>query len=217
MTDSFKRDGDTLIARILSEEDDENAANELLKAFFAGYPVDRLRLLLRSRSVSAVRAGVWIASELGAEASPLAEELPRLLEYPQKYVRFFAVDVVLASATSRSGEAIGKAVSLIDDPEESVRWKVLHLLARASREQLAAGLPFVSREDIASRLSWLLSDRSVAEVAERLEGDRLDGMFAVAAAARLARGRREALQRATASDDAEVRTFADEELSVESR
>lgn len=218
MTGPVSREADALVAKILSTESDlGEVANDLLKAFFAGYPVDRLRLLLRSSNASAVRAGVWIASELGGDAAAMAQELPNLLDHAQTYVRFFAVDVALASATSQDGEALGKAVALIDDPEESVRWKVLHFLARASNEQLAAALPFITREDVASRLSWLLGDRSLGELAERFDGDRLDGMFAVAAASRLTKGRQEALRRATASDDAEVRTFAEEELGVQSK
>jgi hypothetical protein len=208
------RDGDALVAQILAGANDDTAS-ELLKAFYAGYPIDRLRLLLRSESDEAVRAGVWIASELGADAAAMAEELPTLLQHHAKYVRFFAVEAVLANASSRSGEAVGRAVSLIEDPEDAVRWKALRLLARASREQLATGLPFIPRAEVAGGLSWLLRERSLTEVIARLDGDRVERMFAVAAAARMSRGREEALRHAAASADPEVSMFAREELGAE--
>jgi hypothetical protein len=209
--DVSERDGDTLVAEILAGAE-SSAANELLQAFFAGYPIDRLRLLLRSENDDAVRAGIWIASELGADAAPLAEELPPLLQHRLKYVRFFAVEVLIANGSSRSGEAVGCAVSLIDDPEDSVRWKVLRLLAHGTKEQLAAGLAFVPRQDVARGLAWLLKYPGIAAITSGLEGDRLDRMFAVAAAARLKRGREETLRRAAACVDAEVSSFAQEEL-----
>lgn len=212
MPSSSFQQADALLKRVLLGGTDDEA-HELLRAFWAGYPVDRLRLLLRGEEADAIRAGVWIASELGAAAAPLLGELTRLLRHRLKYVRFFAVDAVLASASSHDAKAVGEAVKLIEDPEDAVRWKVLGLLARGSREQLSAAIPAIEEPGIATRLSWLLSREAGLEgVVAKLEGDHLDRMFAAAAAVRLDRGRRQALQRAAGSADEEVRTFAQEEL-----
>lgn len=193
----------------------DEATNKLLRAFFAGYPIERLRLVLRSDDDDAVRAGAWIASELGVAAAPLINDVSPLLRHPLKLVRFFAVDAVLAAASADDGEVIAQAVGLIEDAEEAVRWKVLHLLARASSDQLAAALVRASRADLAGRLRWLAAEPlRLEDVVTRLDGDRLDRMFAVAGAARLASGRTQALRRATSSDDDEVRTFAREELDA---
>ena len=210
-------DGDALLEQVLSNATDETS-NELLQAFFAGYPVERLRLLLRSDDDDVVRAGVWIASELGVAAASVIDDLAPLLWHPLQYVRFWAVDAVLAAASVADGEVIARALGLIEDGEDAVRWKVLHLLARASSEQLAAALPFTSDANLARRLRWLAGEPlRIEDVAVRLDGDRLDRLFAVAAAARLRSGRKQALQRAMASSDDEVRTFAREELDVASK
>ena len=211
------QDGDLLITRVLAGGDD-GAANDLLRAFHAGYPVDRLRLLLRSEVDEAVRAGAWILSELGIDAAPLIDETAALLTHRLKYVRFFAIDAVLASASAKDGPVIASAVALIDDPEEAVRWKALGLLSRAPADQLRVAAPFVLEPEAGARLSWLLdADLRTEDVAARLDGDRLDRLFAVAAATRQRRGRHQLLLRAAGSADPEVSSFARDALDAEPR
>jgi hypothetical protein len=202
-----------LLQRVLAGGDDE-AANELLQAFFRGLPVERLLLLLRSDSEDAVRAGAWIASELGEQAEPLVAEFASLLDHPARYVRFFLVDAVLASATSRDGDAIARAVSKLRDPDEAVRWKALHFLAKASEDQLAAGSDCLADPELRSQLQWLLTDAmDPIEVLARLDADDVLGqMVAAAAAARLATQDPTPLERAAASGHPEVSSFASEEL-----
>jgi hypothetical protein len=209
--------GDALLQEVLSGANDD-AANDLLKEFFSGYPIDRLRLLLRSDADDPARAGAWIASELGDRAHLLLDEFPALLHHPLKYVRFFAVDAVLAAATPRDGEVIAKAVALIQDAEEAVRWKVLRLLSRASKAQLEAALPYVSVGEVGACLHWLLTaGDALPEVTSRLERGQLDRLFAVAAAARLTNGREVALRCAASSTDSDISTFARDELETSAR
>jgi hypothetical protein len=159
--------------------------------------------VLRSDDDDVVRAGAWIASELGVAAAPVIDDLTPLLGHPLKSVRNLAVDAVLAAASAADGEVIARTLGLIEDAEDAVCWKVLHLLARASSEQLRAALPEAPPPNgrVSARARpFLVPSRS------RFRATVYPG--------EVASGRTQALQRATASSDDEVRTFAREELDA---
>lgn len=204
---------DVLLQRILTGGND-GASNELLQAFFQGLPVQRLLLLLRSDSEDAVKAGAWIASELGQQAEPLLAELASLLDHPARYVRFFVIDAILATATSEDGNAVARAVSKLRDPDEAVRWKALRFLAKASEAQLAAASDYLNDVELRSQLQWLLGEATDADnvVARLDEADELNQLVAAAASARLAARDPTPLERAAVSGHPEVRSFAGEEL-----
>jgi hypothetical protein len=207
--------GDELIDRLCAGEND-SSANDLLTELFRGYPVESLRRLLRSDEEPAVKAGAWILSELGVRAAPMMTDIVALLGHPLRYVRFFAVDAVLAAATAEDGAAVAAAIELTDDPDDAVRWKVLTFLAWASAEQLAAGVEHL-RPPLRDRTEWLARAGSGAvagsDVLAALDGpDRLARLFAAAATVRLAGRDRDLLRHAAASSDAEVSSFAQEQL-----
>lgn len=202
--------GDELIGRLIEGRDDK-AAHALLEELYHGYPVERLRLLLRSQREDAVRAGAWIASELGAQANPLLEDMVELLAHGTRYVKFFLLDAVLAASTVQDGRAIASAVELIGDKDDAVRWKVMNFLARATTEQLAAAEPYLADNHV--RLTaWLIDTERTANTAtitsHLASTDSLSRLVAAAAAARLAANDDTALECATRSNDPEVRSFA---------
>jgi hypothetical protein len=178
-----------LLAHLLTGGDD-SAANELLGSFYNGYPVERLRPLLQSDNDSAVMAGAWIASELAERSAPLMNELFRLLNHPLRYVRFFILDAVLDSTANEHGEVVARAIMLIRDPDEAVRWKALGFLAYATKDQLSSALTYLDNQGDSTLLAWLLrtgiTQTDMQEIITRLnDPDSLTRMFAVAAAARL--------------------------------
>jgi len=208
--------GDRLLEHILAGGND-SAANALLNEFFRGYPIARLRLLLQSKDENAFKAGAWIASELGRSIGPLVRELPQLLDHPSRYVRFFVLDAILAGATDEHGEAVARAVLSIRDPDEAIRWKALRILARATKDQLAGSMPYLDDSSVPTLLTWLLSLRDTKmdaqDIVTRLDNrDPLIRMFAVAAAARFNRYDLIPLERAAASMDPVVNSFAKEEI-----
>jgi hypothetical protein len=190
----------------------ETAANDLLGEFFAGYPVERLRVLLRSGVPAAVRSGVWIASELGERAAPLVDDMPALLRHPIRYVRFFAVDIVLAAADTDHGAVIAEAITLILDSDGAIRWKSLQLLSRAAAGQLAAAVPHLSDERLHDLTAWLVH-ASPQNILPRIDNDDpTTRLFAVAAAARVAEVDRSPLDSVAAGPDMELASFAREQL-----
>ena len=206
--------GDRLIAEVLASGDDD-AAYSLLQEYFDGYPIESLRKLFASRDERVVKAGAWLASELGRQVGPLMEELGELAVHSSSFVRFFVLDSILLAATGSDGRVIARAVQCISDGDRAVRWKTLMFLSRALHDQLEASMPYL-RPELETQLAWLLAstERSDQEsVLERLSSNSAVGrLVAVAAAARIGRHHPEALRVAVNSDDPEVRTFAQEEM-----
>jgi hypothetical protein len=212
-----------LVARLLAADDDPErmgeVADDLLRAIHSesGVGVDVVVPLLRSDRNVTVEAGVWIASELGVRAEPLLAEVEALLGHPDRNVRFFAITTIHDAAVSGHGRALARAAMLIADPDSAVRWKALHFLAWASRDQLLASVDHVTDPRVRTQVAWLaaLGDRaeSLESVAAKLDdADGLVRLFAVAAATRLSEYTRGPLERASRSPDTQVSSFAKEEL-----
>lgn len=206
---------DTLIAR-LQENRDDDATAQLLAEFHGGLSVDRLRELLTCPDGNAVRAGVWIASELGTRIRPVLAELAPLLRHPDRYVRFFVLDCVLVAADEGDGALLASAAELFLDPDAAVRWKAMNLLASASQAQLDAAGMSSAGAPMESELSWLSNldlFGSESVWAKLRSSDEVETAMAAVAAARLATEDASLLQFAAQLDSAEVRDFASERLA----
>lgn len=203
---------DRVLSRVVTTGGTDEDAVRLLAAFQEGFPVSRLSSLFRSEESRAVRTGVWIASELGAAAAPVLKEVDELLHSADRYVRFFAIDVVLASASAEHGDLIGRVISLIEDADSAVRWKAVSFLSDASETQLGAASIVGLSEQTAGNFEWLRRRPSPEAIRSRLEGNSSERLFAVAAAARLVEGRDGVLRLAAESADVEVSSFAREQL-----
>lgn len=208
--------GDQLLEHILAGGNGK-AANELLSEFFHGYPIERLRVLLQSEKETICIAGAFIAAELAARITPLVGELSPLLDHPAPIVRSDILDAVLMGATSQHGEIVAKAVLLIRDPEEIIRWKAARLLARGTNEQLSAAIPHLDSSTDTKLLAWMLGSEGFPvdkqEVITRLAGpDPLVRLFAAAGAARLGPHDRVPLKHVVASVDPEISSYATKEL-----
>ena len=221
--------GDELMERLLLGADD-GSANQLLGEIGRGYPVNRILRLTHSDVPLVVGKGAWIISELGPRAAEMMDEVDRLLDYPVREVRFFAVDAALRGGTIDHAPTIAKAIMLIGDPDDAVRWKVLQLLARAPQGNLKASVPYLADAGIGLLVRWLAGvggdwlagvggdSDSAQDVVDRLTSDdRLTRLFAAAAAARLAPTTLTPLELATASADDEVSSYAKGELGLPRR
>jgi hypothetical protein len=204
--------GDELVERICQGGSDDDT-HELLAEFDRGYPINNLRRLLRSDQDRVIKAGAWIISELGQGAAPLMADVEALLRHPLRYARFFALDAVLAAASPSHGKVISRAIRLIDDSDEAVRWKAMQFLSRATPQQLKAGLRHLNEIRIARLVKWLLEDAPADDIVNALSGsDASKRRFGAIAAARIAAATRVPLEHAASSGDLEIRSFAQQFL-----
>lgn len=209
---------DQLLQKVLQEPQSDDVT-ALLKAFFHGYPVERLRKLLDSQDASVVEAGAFILSELGARACPLLADTVALLAHPSFRTRSMALDCVLVCATSQHGSIIADAERRIRDQDEVVRYFAINFLSRCSEEQLRAACESLEDEDLKTQVSWLLAVTECEdyehEVRERLlSADSESRRFGVVAAIRVYSKKPSLLELAATNSDAEVREAAADRLQL---
>jgi hypothetical protein len=215
------RHGDALIGRLsredLTPEERGQDAYDLLQEIFAGYPASGLLTLLRSDHIGSVETAVWVLSELGKEAAPLINEIEPLLSSPSRKVRYWAIDVVNASAGPRDGKVIGETLTLLADDDIVIRHAAAYFLARASGPQLSAAVAHLKDSKIGNLVAWLgrvsHTDGATPDILRRLESDDpLVGLVAAAAALRISAHDKSALERAADLGDDDISLFASREL-----
>jgi hypothetical protein len=201
--------------------DSGHLANELLREFQRGYAVEQLRPLLSSADDGVAEIAAWIASELGARAEPLLDDLVALLGHPVREVRFDAIGAVAASATGPDSYRAARVLPLLDDTEPAVRWKAMRFLSHAPADQLHAALDRLRADEPSHphvpRLQWLLSPGArdpAAAIAFLSSSDANARRYAAAAAVRLLVKDRTALEHAASSDDPEIKRFATDMLTL---
>jgi hypothetical protein len=204
------RRGDDLLAQILGG--DEDLANELLNECWDGYPVERIRALLRSNVEGAIKAGVFIASELAKRSRPLLNDIEPLINHQDNWVRGDAIDTVNLAATVDHGEVVAHAIEHINDSRRGIRGRTFTLLAASTRERLEAALEFIQDIGAKEALRSVLDEEATAssvEISRRLvDGSRLVRLFGLLGAARISDRRADDLLAATEAADDEIRSFA---------
>lgn len=214
------RRGDELIAIVGDPTTDsvalDVASTELVNEFLRGFPLEELRRLLHSDSTRIVQSGTWIAAEMGSEALPLLDEVPALLVHPDRQVRYFALDIVLTSASAEHETLVAQAVSLIEDPDQAVKSRATWFLAYAQTSVLAASIPFLVGP-VQAAVEWLTRDPSADEVVRTLDSEAdLSRLAAVAAATRQSDSAPSLLKLAAESGDSLVSRFARHQLERQS-
>jgi hypothetical protein len=199
--------------------DEGRAANDLLRKIALGYPAQNLSRLIHSDRATAVASGAFVVSELGMHAAQVIDEVDFLLSHPLRDARFDALDAAITAVSPEHGAILAKAVMLVDDPDQAVRWKALRFLANSTADQLTAAAPYLEDRHVAGLVTWLASPgsepASLPDIRSRLQDpDKATRMFAAAAAARVAAASRQGLEDAAASADPEVRSFAEHEIEM---
>jgi len=212
--------GDLLVQQILDKVSAEPGAlaNDLLSEFWRGYPIDRLRPLLRHPDTEIVETGAFLADELPGLMGPLMDDVVPLMDHPSPDVRFLMLGAVLDNVVN-DGEVIARAMLLVHDPHSSVRWTALRFVLRADQEQLESAVPFLPEVSRTALEESGLLDRQEAAADDWARvrsglnsADELVRRWAAAAAARFEQ--QELLSEAVESPDPDVSTFADHELKM---
>lgn len=209
---------DQLLEKVTQMPRDDDVM-ALLKAFFRGYPIGRLRKLLYSDDSTVVEAGAFIMSELGADAEPLLVDTPMLLHHASFRVRIMALDCVLVCATPQDSSYLAEAVQLMRDPNETVRLFAINFLSRCADQQLEAARQGLEEEELKKHLSWLLTlsddEESKRSVRERLFGSSKElRRFGAVAAIRMYNEESSLLEAAAEHPDREIREATVDRLKL---
>lgn len=218
------RRGERLLQVALAHEDVEplgEVLNDLLREFFHGYPVRRLRLLLTSEKLHLRAGGMFIASELTKLARPILPEVLFAAAHDQTsaWIRSGLVELALTCPSDLDVVMIRRALSHINDVNIGVRMKVNLLLSRCEPSRLRTVERFpTTNERLKSQLAWFLSlseKSSPDEITERLNSKTLmTRAFAVAAATKVYESDRRYLERAARSRNPWIAMIARHEIWV---
>jgi len=114
-------------------------SNDLASAVYARNCPELLIPLLESQNDEILRTSIWIASELGQKSYPLLPFTNKLLTHHDAYIRYYALDCILASTqciyTNTNGlyeSIIKKIYACLSDPDENVREKATAIIEKFS-------------------------------------------------------------------------------------
>lgn len=166
-----------------------------------------------------MRAGAFIAGELGKESRPLLPEVVKLLGHRDGWVRSDTLTAVLLAATPEEGEEIAQAIALANHPDSAARRDIFEVLTWADRAQLAAAHEHLADRELAKCVGWLLSVEGTPSLDSEIEAalidqERMSRWFAGVAAVRAYQRNPNLLSRAAESNDEELRRFAESELRM---
>ena len=215
----FDRDEvDRLIAKLVCDPEAFERggfANDLLKQFLRGHPIDVLRRLLHHSDGGVTRAAIWIASELPVFAPALLSDALPALTSPDRYVRFYALDVVMLGAVGEDEEEFVRVVEALDDPDVAVKDHALFLISHATNGQILAAIKRFRRADPSSHhlpgLGALADARSANPIAvrEMIESNsEVDRKYGLAIAERCYDVHPDLLEMAARSGDKLIRSLA---------
>jgi hypothetical protein len=169
--------GVTLIAELHNDPerfDHAGRAYELLQEYFAGFPLETLRPLLRSNDIWTQRTASFIAAELGKESKPLVDDVIPLLDSADPHVQDYAMQVLAVCGEGDRADLFALVARKLASEHEGLRWEARNLLANASVPQLETAARFLAgQRDQEGHERGL---RALAG-AERMASHEVDSMF----------------------------------------
>jgi hypothetical protein len=208
---------DQLIGELLA--DPRGFANsgrgyKLLQTYFKGAPLDTLRPLLRSEELLIRREAVWVASELGAQAYPLLDDVVPLIDSGDRYLAFHAMESVTVCATGVRAPEFVHVVAKLEDPDNVLRSLSMFLMSNAETSQLVGAiegeLHSVHQEGLRLLLDASASDDAVLAFIHSEEP--LSRRYGAVAAARLYEKNPRLIDEVRTMEDGEVGSFLDSVL-----
>ena len=138
MTES---NGERLVRELLSDPakfDEAGRAHDLLQCYFAGFPLETLRELLRSNDAHVQKAAAFLVEELAVRARELIDDMIPLLSSPDQWTRD---DVLQAVAVCAKADLIDRYVHVIEvlkSENKLTRELAMMLVSNAQIDQLEA-------------------------------------------------------------------------------
>ena len=95
--------GQRLIDELLTDSarfNELGKSYELLQEYFEGFPLNTLRALLSNEDYMVKRAAIWIVAELGEAANELINDVIPLLNYNDRYIKYYAIESIMVFSSS---------------------------------------------------------------------------------------------------------------------
>jgi hypothetical protein len=197
----------------------QGKAYALLQEYFHGYDIDSLRPLLRSDDPYIQSAATFIVSELGSNACALIEDVIPLLDSDNLRIRYECLESIMVCSDNDNFESFIYILLAMEDKEMAIRSLAMYLLSRASSMQIKTVIELFEKDadEIGLRhlrgLNLLLNVQEVKPeiIATMLQDARAIHRKYGAVLAKLAFSQSpELIQMALASDDEDVRDFAED-------
>lgn len=141
----------------------EGRTYDLLQEYFKGEDISSLISLLGHKNLSTRKSAIWIVSELGKTALPLAEYVVPLLNDDERYIKYYALEFIMICSSEGSRGYFRYVVFALEDEDYIIRKLAMFLISNASRYQLEEAFHYFSNannENHIKGLTWLLDDLS---------------------------------------------------------
>jgi hypothetical protein len=213
--------GNPLIGELLADPavfKERGRAYQLLEEYFAGLPVQTLRPLLQHTDTLVKYAAVWVASELGQQASTVLDDIVPLVDSDDRFLSYHALEIIVACAIGNLADRFIGIPRALESRDDVIRVLAMRLLTRAHPTQLEAAAGLADRitgcKDV-HRCGLLLLARCESgdhEGVRRMLSDDnpVAQMYGAIAANRLGENSPELLQAAAELADPSISRFARE-------
>jgi hypothetical protein len=127
--------------------EEQGRAYQLLQEYFKGYPLDTLIPLLSSSDVLVTRAAIWIASELGDDATDLIDYIIPLTRFDDRYIKYHAIECIMVCSTDKYADEFIHVVCQLHDNDSVIRLLTMRLVANGINIQFKAALDKLGSDD----------------------------------------------------------------------
>lgn len=203
-----------LIEQVSTDPANELLVKQLLDRFYDGADPTNLLPLIHSEEPAVIEVGMWIASELAADAAPILNEVVNLFSKRIRGVSFEALNCLTCCATPNEPELLFEGLRQLDSDDDVIVWKAQMFLCSLSDEAIVAVNHYASQianqENHLRGLSMLQSPSvSSAQVVTMLDSaSRLLRAYAAVASVKLSKIDSAPMAKALNASDAIVSEFA---------
>lgn len=213
--------GNPLIGELLADPaafKERGRAYQLLEEYFAGLPVQTLRPLLQHPDMLVKYAAVWVASELGQQASMVLDDVVPLVDSDDRFLSYHALEIIAVCAIGNLADRFIGIPRALESRDDVIRVLAMRLMTRAHPTQLEAAADLAGRitgsKDVHRRGLLLLEgceSRDHEDVRRMLSDENpVARMYGAIAANRLRESSPELLQAAAELADPSISRFVRE-------
>jgi hypothetical protein len=219
----YNNRGQQLIDELLTDSTrfyEEGKSYDLLQEYFEGFPLNTLRALLSNEDHMVKRAAIWVVAELGEDANELINDVIPLLNYKERYIKYYAIESIMVFTNSVNFAKFEHIIYKLHDDDPAIRQLAMRLVSNANESQLEATLQSITADKPYTNthkfgLNTLLNADLIDEEAFRRmidDSNVLTKKYGAIASKRLLKKNPNLIKYASSSDDPDVKEFSNEFL-----